>query len=112
MNDPAADWTFWKWVGGGIVSMLSGAAVGGWVARGVFASLQERLVKVELKQDACQAALQETISSAVKSAITDHALQSAAALEEIRTSLAVIIDRTERRKEDVYPAPHGERRDQ
>ena len=112
MSDPSGDWNMWKWVLGLFGSMLSGAAVGGWVARGVFSALQERLVKVELKQDACQAGLQDVISKAVKSAITEHALQSASALEEIRTSLAIIIDRTERRKEDVYPAPHGERRDQ
>ena len=112
MSDPSGDWNMWKWVLGLFGSMLSGAAVGGWVARGVFASLQERLVKVELKQEACQSALQDTISKAVKSAITEHALQSASALEEIRTSLAVIADRLDRRKEDTHPPPHGERRDQ
>lgn len=92
--------------------MISGAAFGGWAARGLLASINQRLVVVELKQAQCQAQLREDIRQIVSSAITEHALDSATTLEEIRTKIALVADRLDRRKEETYPPPHGERREQ
>ena len=110
MNDPATDVSFLKWAGGAVLSMLSGAAVGGWVARGLVAGLEQRLKLVETSQTQCKATLKEDIKEIVNTAINEHALNSAATLESIRTQLAVILDRMDRRKEDTHPTPHGERR--
>lgn len=112
MSDPTSDASFWKWAGGALLSMLSGAAVGGWTARGLIANLEQRLKTVETAQNQCKATLKEDIRVIVNTAINEHALSSAATLENIRTQLAVILDRMDRRKEDTHPPPHGERRDQ
>ena len=113
MNDPTTDVSFWKWAGGALLSMLSGAAVGGWVARGLVANLEQRLKLVETAQTQCKASLKDDIREIVNTAINEHALSSAATLESIRTQLAVILDRMDRRKEDArHPLIHGERRDQ
>lgn len=92
--------------------MISGAAFGGWAARGLLASINQRLVVVELKQSQCQATLKEDIRQIVNTAITEHALSSSATLEDIRTKIALVADRLDRRKGETYPPPHGERREQ
>lgn len=125
--DPANDWNLWKWVLGLIGSMLSGAAVGGWIARGMMESIQQRVTLLEHKQAQCQATLKEDIATIVKGAIDQHALRSSDHLQAIRTDLAVLValhgetqkdveaifERMDRRRQDFStPTPHGERRDQ
>ena len=112
MSDPTTDVSFWKWAWGAVLSMLSGVAVGGWTARGLIANIDQRLKTVENAQTQCKATLKEDIKTIVNTAISEHALSSAATLESIRTQLAVILDRMDRRKEEHYPPPHGERREQ
>lgn len=109
--DPTGDVSLWKLLGGAFLSMLSGAAVGGWVARGLVANIEQRLKLVETAQSQCKASLKEDIREIVDTAINQHALSSAATLESIRTQLAVILDRMDRRKEEKQPQC-GERRDQ
>ena len=125
--DPAGDWNLWKWVVGLAGSMLSGAAVGGWIARGMMESIQQRVTLLEHKQAQCQATLKEDIAAIVKGAIDQHALNSSTHLQAIRTELAVLValhgetqkdveaifERMDRRRQDYSsPTPHGERRDQ
>lgn len=125
--DPANDWNLWKWVVGLIGSMLSGAAVGGWIARGMMEAIQQRVSVLERDQARCQATLKEDIGAIVKNAIDQHALHSSDHLQAIRTELAVLValhgetqkdvqsifERMDRRRLDFSsPTPHGERRDQ
>ncbi len=125
--DPTSDWNLWKWVVGLAGSMLSGAAVGGWIARGMMESIQQRVTLLEHKQSQCQATLKEDIAAIVKGAIDQHALRSSDHLQAIRTDLAVLValhgetqkdvqaifERMDRRRQDFSnPTPHGERRDQ
>lgn len=125
--DPASDLNLWKWILGLAGSMLSGAAVGGWIARGMMESISSRVSLLEHKQAQCQATLKEDIASIVKSAIDQHALSSSIHLQDIHTKLMVLValhgetqkdvqsifERLDRRHmERSTPTPHGERRDQ
>lgn len=123
--DQASDWNLWKLAVGLICSMLSGAAVGGWIARGMMESIQQRVSILERDQTRCQATLKEDIRSIVQSAIDQQAMRNADHLQAIRTELAVLValhgetqkdvqsifERMDRRRVEVSgPTPHGERR--
>jgi hypothetical protein len=125
--DPANDWNLWKWVVGLIGSMLSGAAVGGWIARGMMESIQQRVATLERDQSRCQATLKEGIRSIVQQAVDQQDMRNANHLQAIRTELAVLValhgetqkdvqsifERMDSRRQDFSsPTPHGERRDQ
>lgn len=126
-GDPTNDWNLWKWVVGLLGSMLSGAAVGGWIARGMMESIQQRVSTLERDQSRCQATLKEDIRSIVQQAVDQQAMRNADHLQAIRTELAVLValhgetqkdvqsifERMDRRRTEYSaPTPHGERRDQ
>lgn len=127
MSDPTNDWNLWKWVLGLLGSMLSGAAVGGWIARGMLESIQQRVTTLERDQTKCQATLKDDIRSIVSAAISQQAICNSEHLQAIRTELAVLValhgetqkdvqsifERLDRRRADYHtPTPHGERREQ
>ena len=126
MSDPANDWGVWKWIVGLIGSMLSGAAVGGWIARGMLESIVQRVAVLERDQSRCQATLKGDIKHIVQQAVDQHAMRSADHLQAIRTELAVLValhgetqkdvqalfERMDRRRQEFIPTPRGERRDQ
>ena len=137
MSDPTNDFGWWRWGLSIIGSMLGGAAVGGWVSRGMLESVKQQIATLksdvstlERDQSKCQATLKsdikEIVQHAVKHAIDEHALRSAGHLESIRTELAVIValhgetqkdvqamfERLDRRRHEFSPTPKGERRDQ
>lgn len=127
------DWQAWKWVVGAIGSMLGGAAVGGWVGRGLVEEIKQnvtaqglRLDTVEAEQRKCQAYLKKEIKEIVQQALAQQSLAHVEQMGAIRTELAVItalhgetqfdvkaiFDRLDRRQTDAAPPVSGERRDQ
>lgn len=120
------DWNLWKWAIGLLGSMLSGAAVGGWVARGLLEELKHRVELLERDQKRCQATLKEDFRAIVQSAVDHQSICYTEHLQAIRTELAVmtalhgetqkdvqaLFERLDRRRQEFVPNPHGERRDQ
>lgn len=126
MSATGEDWGLWRWAVGLAGSMLSGAAVGGWIARGMIESLVQRVTTLERDQSRCQATLKEDIRAIVQQAIDHQSMRNADHLQAIRTELAVLValhgetqkdvqalfDRLDRRQHETTPPPRGERRDQ
>lgn len=127
------DWKVWQGALGTIGSILGGAAVGGWVGRGMVEDLKrqvfeqkQRISTVEAEQAKCQSSIKDEIKAIVQQALDRQSLTHAEQLGAIRTELAVIsalhgetqadvkalFDRLERRKAEVVLPPTGERRDQ
>lgn len=127
------EWQLWKWVLGLVGSMLSGAAVGGWVGRGLVeavkqrvSTLEQKVSFIEIEQNKCQSTLKNDIKDIVQQAIDRQAIARAEQMGEIRTELAVItalhaetqkdvkalFSRLDRRKHEVVLPQSGERRDQ
>lgn len=118
---------------GGVGSMLSGAAFGGWVSRGMLEGIKQQLATVKADvstlqrdQSRCQATLKDDIRQIVQQAIDHQAMRNADHLQAIRTDLAVLValhgetqkdvqalsDRLDRRQHETPLTPKGERRDQ
>lgn len=133
MSDPTNDWNVWRWVLGGVGSMLSGAAFGGWVSRGMLEGIKQQLTTVKADvatlqrdQSRCQATLKDDIRQIVQQAIDHQSMRNADHLQAIRTDLAVLValhgetqkdvqalfDRLDRRQHETALPPKGERRDQ
>jgi hypothetical protein len=127
------DWQLWKWLIGIVGSMLGGAAVGGWVGRGMVEEIKQQVISqngrietLETDQRKCQSSIKDEIRAIVQQALDRQSLANADLLGTIRTELAVIsalhgetqqdvkelFRRLERRKADVVFRPSGERRDQ
>ncbi len=113
--------------------MLGGAAVGGWVGRGMVEEIKQQVISqngrietLETDQRKCQSSIKDEIRAIVQQALDRQSLANADLLGTIRTELAVIsalhgetqqdvkelFRRLERRKADVVFRPSGERRDQ
>ena len=127
------DWQLWKLIIGAIWSALSGAAVGGWVGRGMVEDVRQkvalsaqRIDALEAEQSKCQSMLKEEIREIVQQVVDRQALARAEQMGEIRTELAVItalhgetqqdvkaiFARLDRRKSEMVINHTGERRDQ
>jgi hypothetical protein len=127
------EWQQWKWILGLFGSMMSGAAVGGWVGRGMVesvkqqvAALRQKVLVIEAEQHKCQSVLKDDIKEIVQQAIDRQAIARAEQMGEIRTELAVITAlhaetqkdvkalfcRLDRRKHEIILPQSGERRDQ
>lgn len=91
MDEPTTDWRFWQWILGGLCSILGGAVVGGWVARGKVDALVRDVDALKRDQARCQATLKDDIRAIVQTAVTDQAIRNSTHLEAIRTELAVLV---------------------
>lgn len=127
------DWKAWQWVVGVLGSMLGGAAVGGWVGRGLLESLrnrqeqtEQRMAALEHQQNVCRATIKDEITAIVRQAVADHAIGQTKQLGSIETQVAVLValhgetqqdikaifERMDRRAMEIPLPPSGERRDQ
>jgi hypothetical protein len=109
----------WQVVGGFLLSALGGAATAGWVARGMLEKMQQRLQKCELDNESlknaqavCKANLANEMTKVVELAIANHTIQSMEQFTALRKEIVNLATVFDRRKDELVPTPHGERRDQ
>ena len=91
MDEPAIDWRFWQWLFGALCSILGGAVVGGWAARGKVEALVRDVDAIKRDQARCQATLKDDIRLIVQQAVDQQAMRNGTHLEAIRTELAVLV---------------------
>lgn len=101
MDQPPNDWRVWQWALTVASSVLSGAVVGGWVARGVLESLRQRVSTLERDQTKCQATLKIDIQAIVQGEINKRAVIDQTHFESIRTDLAVLVALHSETQKDV-----------
>ena len=103
---PENDWKFWQVVGGYVLSAASGLIGGAWISRGVLDSLRHADTALAVRATNLEKQLE------VLAAMPTNIAVLAALQAEIQADIKAIFERLERRQMEVYPPPHGERREQ
>lgn len=103
---PENDWKFWQAVGGYVLSAASGLIGGAWISRGVLESLRHADTALAVRVTNLEKQLE------VLAAMSTNIAVLAALQTEMQADIKAIFERLERRQMEVYPPPHGERREQ
>lgn len=100
------DLKFWQAVGGCVLSAASGLIGGAWVSRGVLESLRQADTALSIRVTNLEKQLEVLAAMSTNIAVLT-VLQT-----EMQADIKAIFERLERRQMEVYPPPHGERREQ
>jgi len=118
--------SWWREVLGAICAALIAVATWSFIAGRKSREFEQQLESLKSAQEQIVADLRKEILTVVQQSMSTAALQQLEQTGEIRTNIAVIqaligemqedikaiFERLERRKIEVYPPPHGERREQ
>ncbi|ADW16368.1 hypothetical protein Despr_0179 [Desulfobulbus propionicus DSM 2032] len=118
--------SWWREVLGAISAALIAVATWSFIAGRKSREFEQQLESLKSTQEQIVADLRKEILTVVQQSMSTAALQQLEQAGEIRTNIAVIqaligemqedikaiFERLERRKIEIYPPPHGERREQ